>query len=197
MLQSYGPAPKEHTKEKSDKKNKKKQVDKNEPQKYSLTIFKDGTWQPATPEELKELIGVNKEIEKYLRNPELVNELHGPDVPSNVTIYDHWDKAAKRIMTHLWREQGAWNFHEPVNAEAMNLLDYHQIISNPMDFGTIKQKLSNGSYRKCKEFIDDVELVFSNCVRYNGETSEFGVLSRRLDAEFKKQCQILFMDYYM
>lgn len=32
----------------------------------------------------------------------------------------------------------AWPFHNPVDAEALGLHDYHDIIQQPMDLGTIK-----------------------------------------------------------
>jgi len=37
-----------------------------------------------------------------------------------------------------------------------------------MDFGTIKQKLSTNLYKDFDSFNEDVELVFSNCILYNG-----------------------------
>lgn len=43
-----------------------------------------------------------------------------------------------------------------------------------MDFGTIKNKLNDNVYGKCEEWIEDIELVFSNCVLYNGEHTDYG-----------------------
>lgn len=45
--------------------------------------------------------------------------------------------------------------------------DYFEIITEPMDFGTIKRKLQNGKYSTDTEFVNDVLLVFNNCYRYN------------------------------
>jgi len=40
-----------------------------------------------------------------------------------------------------------------------------------MDFGTIKLKLREHQYLNMKNFLEDVELVFNNCILYNGEAS--------------------------
>jgi len=186
-------------KEKSSKKSggKKKLPDKSSSKKYVLTLYKDGVWRPLNPEELKEFMEANKEVAAYLKNPDLINSLKLPSVSQTATIYDHWDKAAKRILTHLCKQQGAWHFNEPVNPEALHIPDYFQIIKKPMDLGTIKQKIATCAYTRCKEFVSDVELVFNNCILYNGENSDFGVLAKNLKEEFKKQCQLLSLDYYM
>lgn len=176
---------------------KKKQPDKAAPKKYVLTLYKEGIWRPVNEVELKEFMEKNKEVAAFLQNPELLNSLKLPPVSEAAQIYDHWDKAAKRILAHLWKQQGAWHFHQPVDAEKLNIPDYPEIIKSPMDFGTIKQKLNNSSYSKCKEFCVDMELVFSNCIRYNGEASDFGVLAKNLREEYKKQIQFLSLDYYM
>ena len=202
MLIRYGATPPKEPvveKEKAPKKggNKKKLPDKNAVKKYVLTLYKDGIWRPMNQEELKEFMATNKEIAAYLTNPELLNSMRLPPVSPAATIYDHWDKAAKRILAYLCKQQGAWHFHEPVNYEALHIPDYPQIIKKPMDLGTVKQKISTCVYFNCKEFMADVELVFNNCITYNGETSDFGVLAKNLKEEFKKQCQLLCLDYYI
>ena len=40
-----------------------------------------------------------------------------------------------------------------------------------MDFGKIKHKLQTNQYTKMGEFLYDVQLVFDNCILYNGENS--------------------------
>lgn len=37
----------------------------------------------------------------------------------------------------------AWPFYKPVDAEALGLHDYYQIIKKPMDLGTVKKKMDN------------------------------------------------------
>lgn len=66
-----------------------------------------------------------------------------------------------------------------------------------MDFSTIKQKLNNSSYLNGQEFIDDVELVFSNCIEYNCSNSDYGLLSKQLREEFHKQLEATGFSYYI
>lgn len=34
----------------------------------------------------------------------------------------------------------------------MQLPDYHEVIDNPMDFGTVKKKLTSGAYTNLEQF---------------------------------------------
>lgn len=45
--------------------------------------------------------------------------------------------------------------------------EYHDIIKNPMDFGTIMSKLEKHEYADHFEYCDDVRLVFSNAWTFN------------------------------
>lgn len=49
--------------------------------------------------------------------------------------------------------------------------DYLDIISQPMDLQTMLGKFSQGSYRHCQDFLEDMKLVFSNAEEYNHEGS--------------------------
>lgn len=61
----------------------------------------------------------------------------------------------------------AVHFYEPVDAEALGLADYHEIIKNPMDLDTIKKKMDAREYRKPEQFAADVRLMLHNSFRYN------------------------------
>ena len=54
-----------------------------------------------------------------------------------------------------------------------------------MDFATIKEKLKKHEYLKIEAFLNDIILVFSNCLRYNGANSQPGVLCKETHKEFK------------
>lgn len=49
----------------------------------------------------------------------------------------------------------------------MGLTDYPFIIKNPMDLGTVNNKLKDDKYRYVEEYLDDVQLVWDNCKSYN------------------------------
>ena len=61
-------------------------------------------------------------------------------------MYAHWEEAAKRILQNLGRAKNSWLFAAPVDADALGLKDYYSIITNPMDFGTIKAKIKDHKY---------------------------------------------------
>ena len=50
--------------------------------------------------------------------------------------------------------------------------DYYDVITRPMDFGTIKYKLNMGNYSCDEEFMSDVCLIFDNCNTYNDSEAE-------------------------
>lgn len=58
-------------------------------------------------------------------------------------------------------------FKEPVDYITLNLPDYPEIVKKPMDLGTVMLKLTSKRYKEFKEFVDDVNLIFANCMAYN------------------------------
>ncbi|XP_029988102.1 bromodomain testis-specific protein isoform X6 [Sphaeramia orbicularis] len=79
----------------------------------------------------------------------------------------------------------AWPFYTPVDAIALGLHDYHDIIKQPMDLGTIKKKMDAREYANAKEFAADVRLMFSNCYKYNPPSHEVVYMARKLQEVFE------------
>ncbi|XP_019086767.1 PREDICTED: transcription factor GTE9-like isoform X1 [Camelina sativa] len=69
----------------------------------------------------------------------------------------------KRLMSH----QHGWLFKSPVDVVKLNIPDYFSIIKHPMDLGTVKTKLTSGTYLTPSEFSADVRLTFRNAMTYN------------------------------
>ncbi|XP_015241001.1 PREDICTED: bromodomain testis-specific protein-like [Cyprinodon variegatus] len=78
----------------------------------------------------------------------------------------------------------AWPFYTPVDAEALGLHDYHDIIKQPMDLSTIKKKMDHQEYSDPKEFAADVRLMFSNCYKYNPPSYHVVLMARKLQVCF-------------
>ncbi|KAK1189713.1 BRD2 protein, partial [Pygoscelis papua] len=74
----------------------------------------------------------------------------------------------------------AWPFYKPVDASALGLHDYHEIIKHPMDLSTIKRKMENRDYHDAQEFAADVRLMFSNCYKYNPPDHDVVAMARKL-----------------
>eukprot|EP00615_Pteridomonas_danica_P004684 CAMPEP_0114336390 /NCGR_PEP_ID=MMETSP0101-20121206/5679_1 /TAXON_ID=38822 ORGANISM="Pteridomonas danica, Strain PT" /NCGR_SAMPLE_ID=MMETSP0101 /ASSEMBLY_ACC=CAM_ASM_000211 /LENGTH=462 /DNA_ID=CAMNT_0001468305 /DNA_START=2240 /DNA_END=3625 /DNA_ORIENTATION=+ len=58
-------------------------------------------------------------------------------------------------------------FNQPVDPILLNIPDYFDIISNPMDFSTISNKLKNNSYVLMEDMLKDIELTLENAQTYN------------------------------
>lgn len=56
-----------------------------------------------------------------------------------------------------------------MDAKALGLHDYHQVIRRPMDLGTIKKNLvaETAAYSSSAEVLRDVQQVWANCRNYN------------------------------
>ena len=47
------------------------------------------------------------------------------------------------------------------------LLDYPTLVPNPMDLGTVNQKLNDGEYLYVEDMLDQIQLIWDNCKIYN------------------------------
>lgn len=62
-------------------------------------------------------------------------------------------------------------FRQPVDATALGIPDYFDIVTKPIDLSTIKMKLDRGQYKDPWEYVDDVWLMFENAWLYNRKNS--------------------------
>ncbi|XP_045763307.1 histone lysine acetyltransferase CREBBP isoform X11 [Maniola jurtina] len=62
-------------------------------------------------------------------------------------------------------------FRQPVDATALGIPDYFDIVTKPIDLSTIKSKLDRGQYKDPWEYVDDVWLMFENAWLYNRKNS--------------------------
>jgi len=83
-------------------------------------------------------------------------------------------------------------FLKPVDAVALGVLDYYNIITNPMDLSTIKKKLMDKQYKTKQEFVNDILLICENCRNYNTDPHNH---IRMLCEEFQSQFEFQ-MDNY-
>ena len=78
-------------------------------------------------------------------------------------------------------------FLHPVDPVALNIPDYFDIIKNPMDFGTIYQRLINGQITTEAEYLKLMELVFTNAITYNKPQDDVAFMAHELQAYFDKE----------
>ena len=95
-----------------------------------------------------------------------------------------WMTAARQIVSDIFKKEDAWIFLRPVDPLKDQCPDYMTVIRNPMDFGTIRKKISK--YNSKSEFLSDCDLVFANCRIYNKPGTLPAVLCERVDAFLKQ-----------
>ncbi|GJP38001.1 hypothetical protein CLOM_g15055 [Closterium sp. NIES-68] len=88
----------------------------------------------------------------------------------------------KRLMSHKY----GWVFKEPVDAAKLGLHDYHTVITKPMDLGTISARIKASGYQHPDELYSDVQLVWANAMRYNGEGSDVYIMAVELKGLFEQ-----------
>ncbi|XP_074591621.1 uncharacterized protein LOC141847469 [Curcuma longa] len=88
------------------------------------------------------------------------------------------------ILDRLQKKDTYGVFAEPVDPE--ELPDYHDIIKHPMDFATIRKKLSDGAYTNLEQFEKDVFLISSNAMQYNASDTIYYRQARAIQELAKK-----------
>jgi len=58
-------------------------------------------------------------------------------------------------------------FREPVDWKTLNIPDYLEVIKHPMDLGTVRSKLNRGDYSSSMDCVNDIRLIWRNCMAYN------------------------------
>ncbi|XP_038997091.1 uncharacterized protein LOC120121867 isoform X2 [Hibiscus syriacus] len=96
------------------------------------------------------------------------------------------------ILDRLQKKDTYGVFSEPVDPE--ELPDYHDVIEHPMDFGTIRKKLSNGVYATLEQFEKDVFLICSNAMQYNAPDTIYFRQARSIQELAKKNFNNLRQD---
>jgi len=86
------------------------------------------------------------------------------------------------VMKAMMQHRQSLSFRKPV--ALLNLSDYHDVIKEPMDFGTIKTRLEENFYWSAQECIQDFKLVFSNCYKYNQPHEEVVANAKDLESFF-------------
>uniref|UniRef100_A0A8C1Y450 Bromodomain adjacent to zinc finger domain 2B n=1 Tax=Cyprinus carpio TaxID=7962 RepID=A0A8C1Y450_CYPCA len=89
------------------------------------------------------------------------------------------------LLAELESHQDAGPFLRPVNPRSVP--GYRKIIKKPMDFSTIRDKLTNSQYLNLETFIIDVNLVFDNCEKFNEDSSDIGRAGHAMRRFFQRR----------
>jgi transcriptional activator SPT7 len=80
-------------------------------------------------------------------------------------------ESTEKVLMELKANEHAHPFLQRVNKREAP--DYYNIIKHPMDIGTMMKKLKQLQYKSKKEFVEDLMLIWSNCLKYNADPSHF------------------------
>ena len=106
----------------------------------------------------------------------------GPSAPLSDALQECYD-----ILKFLQSRDDAQPFLEPVDWELYGLHDYPEVVTHPMDLGSIQSKLEEGRYKDPQQFAADVRLVWDNCLKYNMPNSDLYMTAQKLATLFDKK----------
>ena len=85
----------------------------------------------------------------------------------------------RRFLYQMQNHKQAWPFLHPVNKDEVP--DYYNVITSPLDFSTIEDRLEHDYYTAPKDLVGDVKLIFSNCRQYNDATTVYSKCAVKLE----------------
>jgi len=131
----------------------------------------------------------------------------GPTTPLTQVQHRHMLASVRTLK----KAKDAINFLEPVNVVLFNIPHYAQIITKPMDLGTVEHKLlasdprgppkdksklakwdeSKGTYKSVSEVVADVRQIWENTRKFNGPAHVVSQMASKLDDMFERQLKNL------
>lgn len=118
----------------------------------------------------------SKALENYLE--QTINELllFEPLIGMDDRIH----KLCLTLLDDIYRLEDVNNFVEPVDYSGLEIPNYVDIIRVPVDLATIRQRLETGKYFAVEYFVQNIELVFMNCMEFNETGSDLFNVARRM-----------------
>ena len=90
------------------------------------------------------------------------------------------------IMKKLESKTISQMFAFPVDPIKDECPDYNDIVSHPMDLGTVNSKLDKKEYKSISEWKSDVELIWSNSLAYNKTNVLMKIITTEMQEYFQQ-----------
>uniref|UniRef100_A0A7S0GJY7 Bromo domain-containing protein n=1 Tax=Proboscia inermis TaxID=420281 RepID=A0A7S0GJY7_9STRA len=103
--------------------------------------------------------------------------------------------AMKKVVQQIYSRADAEPFREAVDWNALGLFDYPILIKNPMDLGSVQNKLESSEYASINDAAKDVRQIWINCKTYNADGSEFYNLAEGFSKRFEEKFAKLLKDH--
>ena len=88
----------------------------------------------------------------------------------------------------------------------LQVYDYLDVIEHPMDFEQMLTKLDDGEYNTAQDFLDDIDLIAANALKYNGDPNyetnkilchrakalqdfSYALVKAEMDTDFEDECK--------
>ena len=113
------------------------------------------------------------------------------EIPKSQLAKEDKEKLLK-LIDIVSNDPQAFEFLEPVDYVGLNILDYPSIVTHPMDLGTVKENILTGKCSAVGEVLSDIDLIWSNCRKYNESSSEICRMALHCEKVFKKNYDKLF-----
>ena len=122
------------------------------------------------------------------RKPGLLESLKGDELAIHIRECktENMQTVLGLVLRRLMEsKKNRGTFNVPVDVVALNIPHYKDLISSPMDFGTIRKRLETLFYDKPEAFALDVRLVLDNAMKFNPSEHNIHVAARELKAQFE------------
>merc|ERR1712166_1351720 len=93
------------------------------------------------------------------------------------------------MMKGIMKRTQAVHFSKPVDWKKMGLHEYPRIVKQPMDLGTVQERLARHHYTRLEELALDCRLVWKNAFLFNGPESVYFKAAKALSDAFEKKLE--------
>jgi len=93
------------------------------------------------------------------------------------------------LMKTITKRNQAVHFTKPVEWKKLGLLDYPKLIKQPMDLGTVGDRLARNYYARLEDWANDMRLVWKNAFIFNAPDTMYFKSAKQFSDTFEKKLE--------